>query len=257
MSERNDHDRDVSHAFDEQAAAFEQAPVQSNPVLLDALVGFAALSPDSLVLDAGCGPGLVAEALLRAGHRVHGYDLSAEMVRRARERCARFDDRARFEQRSLFEVPVPTDDRQRYDAALTRLVFHHVTDPLAFLRRQVELVRPGGTVVLCDHVTDPDPERARWHQAIERERDHTHTRNLTGGELVDLYASVGLRDLRCGETSYALDFDEWYDRGSPAAPKDEVRAHLLAGSARGFAPSLQPDGKIRIDGIIVLLRATK
>src|SRR5438309_6423363 len=91
----------LAEAFDGQAARFERAPVQTDPVALARMVEFARLQADSRVLDAGCGPGLVAEAFLAAGHRVHGVDLAGEMVRRARERCVRFGARARFEQGSV------------------------------------------------------------------------------------------------------------------------------------------------------------
>src|ERR1700753_2444474 len=96
-----DHDKALATAFDGQAAKFERAPVQSDPAALKRLVQFAAFPPESRVLDAGCGPGLVSGALLDAGHRVVGVDLSAEMVARARTRCAPFGDRAQFEQTSL------------------------------------------------------------------------------------------------------------------------------------------------------------
>ena len=89
----SEHERAVAAAFDGQAAQFERAPVQSDPEALARLVRAADLPPDSLVLDAGCGPGLVAEAFLRAGQRVHGVDLSPEMVERARRRCAEFGER--------------------------------------------------------------------------------------------------------------------------------------------------------------------
>jgi SAM-dependent methyltransferase len=92
------HDQELEQAFDRQAAQFENAPVQTDPSALSRLVAFAAFPAGARVLDAGCGPGLVAEALLAAGLRVHGVDLSAEMVRRARQRCAPFRDRASFEQ---------------------------------------------------------------------------------------------------------------------------------------------------------------
>jgi len=82
------HDKELAHAFDGQAARFERAPVQSDPVALARLVQFAALPGDSRVLDAGCGPGLVSEAFLLAGHRVHGVDLSPEMLSRARAKAA-------------------------------------------------------------------------------------------------------------------------------------------------------------------------
>jgi len=40
------------------------------------------------VLDAGCGPGIASAALARRGARVHGFDVTPEMVRLAREACA-------------------------------------------------------------------------------------------------------------------------------------------------------------------------
>lgn len=206
------------------------------------------------MLDAGCGPGLVAEALLRAGYRVAGIDLSAEMIARARQRCASFGDRAGFEQKSLFDPSLAGP----FDGAISRFVLHHTPDPGAFLRRQAELLRPGGVLALCDHTTDPDPARAGWHQRIEVARDRTHTRNPTPGEMIDLLAAAGLTDLRLFEEPLVLDFDEWFDRGTPAEDKATVRESLLSGtSARGFQPFLQKDGRVRIEGWIAIARGIK
>lgn len=246
-------DRELASAFDAQAARFERAPVQSDPAALGRLVAFAALSRAAHVLDAGCGPGLVAEALLSAGCAVTGVDLSEEMIRRARERCARFGGRARFEKCALEDLPMAAV----FDAAVSRFVVHHVPDPLAFLRSQVARVRPGGIVLVYDHTTDPDPERARWHLAIERARDRTHARNLTPGELIDHCARAGLVDLALEEEPFELDFDEWFDRGTPQAPKDEVRRRLLAGTARGFVPAPATDGKVRIRAVRAFVRGTR
>ena len=82
----NDHDRELAPAFDGQAPQFERAPVQSDPAALERLVREAALPPGGLILDAGCGPGLVAAALLASGLRVVGVDLSREMIERAGKR---------------------------------------------------------------------------------------------------------------------------------------------------------------------------
>jgi SAM-dependent methyltransferase len=252
----SDHDRSLAEAFDGQAARFERAPVQSDPAALARLAAFAGLPEGSRVLDAGCGPGLVSEAFLKAGCSVVGVDLSAEMVARARKRCAPFGGRARFEQVSAYDPSVTA--LAPFDAAVSRYVVHHVTDPQAFTAHLVELLRPGGVLVICDHTTDPDPTLAAHHERLERERDGTHTRNLTAGGLADLLAAAGLVDIQLVEESFTLDFDEWFDRGTPTAPKPEVRARLLGGPhARGFRPTVLDDGSVRIDCVRVLIRGVK
>jgi len=248
-----DHERAVQEAFDGQAARFEQSPVQQDPAALARLVAFAALPGDSRVLDAGCGPGLVSEALLAAGHRVEGIDLSGEMVRRARVRCGRFGERARFEQGSLFELP----RRQPFDAGVSRFVLHHAADPVAFLRAQAGRIRPGGILVASDHTTDTDPGAAGWHQEIERARDRTHVGNLAPGEMIDALVRAGLVRIAFVEEEFELDFDEWFDRGTPSMPKARVREMVESGRARGFDPLRRSDGGITIRCVRSLVRGVQ
>jgi SAM-dependent methyltransferase len=212
------------------------------------------LSPNSLVFDAGCGPGLVSEALLEAGNRVVGVDLSSEMITRARQRCSRFGDRVQFVQGSIYEQDLGTS----FDSVVSRYVLHHVQDPDAFVRRQVELLAPGGQLVLSDHTTDPDPARAAWHQSIERARDQTHTRNLTPGAIVDLLAAAGLERLAAVEEAFQLNFDEWFDRGTPSVSKAETRLLLERGPvARGFSPISTANGSVAIACMRCLVRGFK
>jgi 2-polyprenyl-3-methyl-5-hydroxy-6-metoxy-1,4-benzoquinol methylase len=252
----NDHDWQLAEAFDSQAPKFERAPVQSDPVALARLVQEASFPPACRVLDAGCGPGLVSRAFLAAGYRVVGVDLSPEMIERAKARCAEFGDTARFLNTSLFDDTLTA--LGPFDATISRYVLHHVVDPVAFVERQVELLGPRGVLVMCDHVTEPDPVRSAHHDAIEVGRDKTHTRNHTGGQLVDLCAAAGLREIRLVEESFSLDFDEWFDRSTPSKPKNAVRALVLSGpSIRSFGPTLQEDGSIRIGCIRAIVRGIK
>jgi SAM-dependent methyltransferase len=239
------HERAISAAFDGQAALFERAPVQSDPSALARLVAFARLTPESEILDVGCGPGLVAEAFLAAGHRVTGIDLSIEMVERARRRCARFGERAVFRCGSFFTP----DDRPAtaFDAVVSRFVLHHMVDPAAFFRGKAAVVKPGGIVLLVDHTTERDINRRSWHQDQEKLRDVTHMSNLTMGEIVDGFADAGLGSIEATEESFDLDFDEWFDRGTPIIEKSEARKRLLAGpGARGFDPESLKSGAVRI-----------
>jgi SAM-dependent methyltransferase len=250
------HDNELAAAFDGQAARFERAPVQSDPAALARLVRESRFPPGSRILDAGCGPGLVSQALLAAGQAIVGVDLSSEMIERARRRCSAFGDRATFHQVSLFDPLV--DCQGLFDGAISRYVLHHVPDPAGFIRRQADLLSPGGILVLSDHQTDPDPERSLHHERLERARDRTHTSNLTGGRILDLFAAAGFVDLSLVEESFTLDFDEWFDRGTPGEPKAAVRALLLGGPAvRGFSPVGQIDGSIRIDCVRAIVRGVK
>jgi SAM-dependent methyltransferase len=252
----SDHDRELARAFDSQAPKFERAPVQSDPAALERLVRESDLPPGGLVLDGGCGPGLVASALLDSGLRVVGVDLSREMIERARKRCESVGERATFLQVSVFDPSL--EPHGPFDGAISRYVLHHVLDPAAFVARQVELLRPGGVLVVSDHLTDPDPERADHHARLERARDRSHTRSLTGGQIVDLFAAAGLSDLSLVEEAYDLDFDEWFDRGSPDDTKENVRAALLSGPrVRGFFPDPRADGSIRMQGIRAIVRGIK
>jgi 2-polyprenyl-3-methyl-5-hydroxy-6-metoxy-1,4-benzoquinol methylase len=252
----SDHDQDLARAFDSQAPLFERAPVQSDPVAIKRLVMESDLPAGCLVLDAGCGPGLVSAALLEAGYRVVGVDLSREMIERAQKRCSRYGERASFLQTSVFDHAI--DSLGPFDAVLSRYVLHHVEDFREFLARQVELLRSGGVVVVNDHITDPDPSVANHHAGIEVARDRTHVRNLTGGELVDLFAFAGLTVIRYVEESFTLDFDEWFDRGTPCEPKAEVRRRLLDGPMiRSFRPQLLDNGSIRIDCFRAIVRGIK
>jgi SAM-dependent methyltransferase len=255
---------DIGRAFDGQAAAFERAPIQSDPGLLAALAAFAELAPGTRVLDAGCGPGLVAEALLAAGGglRVLGCDLSAAMVERARARCARFGERAEFVQAGVREVADELADGRRppVNAAISRFVLHHAPDPAGFVAAQVEALAAGGgggVLVLADHLADADADLAAWHRRLEAMRDRTHAANLSGGALVDLLADAGLGDLRYEEHPLGTDFEEWFARGTPSATREECRAWLLdprGRRSRAWRPTPMADGNVWIDGVIGFAR---
>lgn len=58
---------------------------------------------DGLIVDLGCGSGLSAEELVRAGYRVLGIDISADMIEIARCRVPM----AEFQVESLFKVEIP------------------------------------------------------------------------------------------------------------------------------------------------------
>jgi SAM-dependent methyltransferase len=76
---------------------------------------------DARVLDIACGTGTIAEALCRAGHRVHGVDLSPQMISLAQEKAAdlpqaafEVKDMRGLRARGTFDLAICTFDSLNY-----------------------------------------------------------------------------------------------------------------------------------------------
>lgn len=149
------------------------------------------------VLDAGCGPGaLTAELVARVGaERVAAFDPSPSFVDECRARNPGVDVRiGRLE-------TVPWPDAQ-VDVALAQLVLHFVSDPDRCTAELARVVRPGGTVGACvwDFAEGMQMLRLFWDAALALDAqapDEARTLRFgRAGEIADLFASAGLRDIR-------------------------------------------------------------
>jgi SAM-dependent methyltransferase len=96
------------------------------------------------VLDAGCGPGLYAEELLRRGARVVGFDASAELVAVARRRLG---DRAELRVHDL-AAPLGWLAGGSFDVAVCALVLNYLDERVGALRELRRVLRPQGALVV-------------------------------------------------------------------------------------------------------------
>jgi SAM-dependent methyltransferase len=102
-------------------------------------------APPGSVLDLGCGTGSLSLLALEAGHRVVGVDLAPTMVAEAERKCAGRE--ARF---VVGDAAAPPVGDERFDTVLARHLLWTLSDPHAALARWVDLVRPGGCLVLVE-----------------------------------------------------------------------------------------------------------
>ncbi len=129
--------------YERHAAASPYNSLYDRPAVLEVLGPVDGLR----VLDAGCGPGLYAEALLAGGAAVVAFDQSPEMARLARRRLGdgvdvRVHDLAR---------PLDWLEDNSFDVALLALVIHYVDEREAMLRELFRVLRPGGQLVVSTH----------------------------------------------------------------------------------------------------------
>jgi ubiquinone/menaquinone biosynthesis C-methylase UbiE len=165
----------IARYWDEYAAEYDRAPDHG---LLDSdtraawkdLLRMWLPPHPSDVADLACGTGTLAALAAELGHRVCGFDLSGEMVARARAKTAHFGAAVRITQA---DVGTPPLEPASADAVLARHILWTLPDPRTALAAWARAVRPGGRLVLIEgrwsSVGDPgydDPDRMPWSGGV-------------------------------------------------------------------------------------------
>jgi SAM-dependent methyltransferase len=228
--------------FTHQAESFNRSQAANARETLAALVDLAGPGPDERWLEAACGPGVVARALAPRAGSVRGVDLTPAMVELARREAAGLEN-VSF---TVGDATALADADGSYDGALARFTLHHVPVPARLVEELARVVRPGGAVVLADHLLDEDPAAAAWSQELERLRDPSHWASLPLERVRALGADAGLA-LEAEEIcELALDLGEWLERGSGTAVARPLLERLLA------APPASAERFVIRDGTLVM-----
>jgi len=102
-----------------------------------------------LACDLGCGPGQIAHYLHERGIQVCGMDLSAGMIKRARQ----LNPGVEFDRGDMQALPVK-DDAWAGIAAFYSIVHLAPVDAVQALREMLRALMPGGRLLLSFHIGD-------------------------------------------------------------------------------------------------------
>lgn len=133
------------HKFwDRMAKRYAKSPVSDEAAYQEKLRKTkAVLTPDSKVLEFGCGTGSTAIILAPEVSDYLATDISSEMLGIARGK-ARGIDNLRFEQKRLEDVSPPEGG---FDAVLGHSILHLLPDKEAAIAQAYALLKPGGVFI--------------------------------------------------------------------------------------------------------------
>jgi ArsR family transcriptional regulator len=127
--------------------------VYYDEAVIERLAAAAELDETMTVADVGTGTGFVAAGLAGRVARVIGIDDSPGMLAEAERNLAELGaTNVELHRGDIAALPLPDNS---VDAAVANMVLHHATDPAAMLGEMARIVRPSGTVAICDEVTHP------------------------------------------------------------------------------------------------------
>jgi 2-polyprenyl-6-hydroxyphenyl methylase/3-demethylubiquinone-9 3-methyltransferase len=131
---------------------------------LDAEIRFVLdrLTPDSSVLELGCGYGRVALALAKAAGRVVGIDTAGESLVLARELAAA-DPACEFIEMDALDLRFPDDD---FDAVvcIQNGICAFGVDPKRLVQEALRVTRPGGLVLFSSYADRFWEHRLAWFE---------------------------------------------------------------------------------------------
>ena len=112
-----------------------------NPLRLDYIDRIASL-PGKVVLDVGCGGGILSEAMAGRGARVTGIDLADKPLKVAQLHL--FESGFKVDYMNIAVETLARERPRAFDVVTCMELLEHVPDPAATVRACSELVKPGG-----------------------------------------------------------------------------------------------------------------
>lgn len=222
--------------FTHQAETFGASTVARSSRTLDELLRLAAPHAGQRWLEVACGPGIISRRLAGEVAEVHGVDVTPAMIDVARrEADAAGAGNVTF---TLGDATALEQPDGTFDGVITRFSLHHIPAPGRVFEEMARVARPGGVIVVADHLADEDADAAAWSQEIERLRDPSHWACLGLGRMRRLGRGAGLKLRDEVLLPLELEFDDWLARGSGGADARDVIERLLAeppAATRGFS----------------------
>ncbi len=242
MRDVKDH---VQHQFGDVAANYRTSKVHAGGKDLDLMVKSAILTPESVVLDAGCGAGHASLAF--AGHvgRVIACDFTPAMLDQVEKLTHEYGVlNVKTQLADVDSLPFPANS---FDLVITRYSAHHWLHPERALAEFRRLLKPNGKLLISDIMASENYAQDTFLQTIELLRDPSHVRDYRLSEWRAMLSGAGFASEVLLTFDLTLHFSTWTKRMATPPQNAEMIKSLFNGAPadikRGFGLPL----KIRND----------
>ncbi len=241
------HNERIITQFSTQSKRFDSPDYSlSNPECLEWAIGCLPLRKDARVLDIAAGTGLLSLSLSPYVHSVTAVDITQAMLNQGRRSAAaKGITNVAFRLGDAYSL----SETNSYDITVSRLAFHHLTEPERVLRNMVRALHPDGHAVVFDLISPDEKNLAMRYNALERLRDNSHTTALKRDEMIGIFESCGLRNISAEYRHVVNNLEAWMTMtDTPERNRRIIRAamqtELAGGQSTGFAPFAGNDGQI-------------
>ena len=223
-------------------AAFAEDYVTSkthaNGAELDRLVAIAQPGADWHLLDIATGGGHTA--LTFAPHVAHvtASDLTPRMLEKAQGFITgKGVKNVDFQLADAENLPF---DGDVFDLVTCRIAPHHFPDAFKFVQEGARVLKPGGMLLVQDHVLPDDERTADYVDAFEKYRDPSHNRAFPEYAWRGMFLDAGLTIQHTEQLTKRHNFVDWTARQQCDAATIERLTVLLARAPQAVAAWMQP-----------------
>lgn len=226
-------------------------------------VDFGEIDRDCHVLELGCGPGQLTEALSKVAGTVEGVDFAENMIRVAQQT---YPDLA-FQVANGEELPFGDS---AFDVVVVNYTAHHLARPERVFAEILRTLTPGGRLVVVHPIQSEQASFGSFAAAVS---DVLPPEEIPGGpllnvadpgEYVALLTGCGYSNARCErvvkpvgmtDLSQLLDFG-WKMTGLADQPQD-VQATIRAGTIERASRYRAPDGSYQFPDVVLVAVGVK
>ncbi len=224
--------------FSQLAQGYVNSPTHSQGSDLDRLLAVAAPQADWLACDIATGGGHTALKIAPHVRRMVATDYALPMLNAARTFItAQGAANVAFVPADAENLPFAANT---FDLITCRIAPHHFPDIFRFVRECARALKPGGRLVVQDHVTPDDKQAAAYVEAFEILHDPSHNRALSEDEWRGDFQDAGLSVEHVERLERADSLVTWTERQKRPPEVLEHLQIMLAQAPDAVAEFLKP-----------------